>query len=496
MSDPIGAAVLVEKKSAFEDYYRWEEPARDITVCLNLEAANRLQAEVLGSDGSSHEIGGILLGRRERERGRTVTVIEDFDLVPCEHRDGPLYSLSASDLQEFQTALTRRKSNGNLGNSVVGYCRSHKREDLFLSADDLAVIRTRFADPDDIILIIKAMSGKVCTAGFFFWDNGQIQPEFTDSEVALIPIEGSDFGPDPDVPDLHEEEPPALLLPGARRSEATGWRPWVIGAFALSAITGGAIFGILDHRGQQSALRPESPRQVVATKLPDSPQAAKDESAAEPPAVHQVPSAPKTAAIHSDAAGEPRAERPTSAREEPASEGTKVSPVLSTPLLPGTVVATAPPPVAPPAAPSLIEKAPASPAIEQQPPQPVLTTPAVPTPVAQTPPQQPPPVAPKPQPVETSFVGPQIIHQVAPAIPLGVGQRITANIQIDVTVTINESGKVAGARVSSQSGAGAGLLALEALKAAQLFRFRPARENNRPVRSDMVLTFRFAPKAQ
>jgi hypothetical protein len=86
--------------------------------------------------------------------------------------------------------------------------------------------------------------------------------------------------------------------------------------------------------------------------------------------------------------------------------------------------------------------------------------------------------------VENKFVGPQIIHKAAPAIPPGVGAKITTPVQIDVTVTIDEGEEVTGAQVT-----------LEALKAAQPFRFRPAEENNRHARSDTVRTFRFAPKA-
>ena len=153
MSTSIGTPELVAQKSAFADYYRWEVPNRDITVCLNFETANRLQAEVFGSDGSPDdaiEIGGILLGRREQEGARIITFIEDFDLVPCGRRNGPFYCLSASDLREFQTALSRRRSNADQGNAVLGFCRSHKRKDIYLSPDDLSLIRTSFTEPGNI----------------------------------------------------------------------------------------------------------------------------------------------------------------------------------------------------------------------------------------------------------------------------------------------------------------------------------------------------------
>jgi TonB family protein len=73
---------------------------------------------------------------------------------------------------------------------------------------------------------------------------------------------------------------------------------------------------------------------------------------------------------------------------------------------------------------------------------------------------------------------------------------IMTDVQIDVAVAIDPNGKVTGARVASTRGTAAGLLTVEALKAAQLFRFQPAQENNRNVPSSMVLTFRFARTAK
>ena len=81
-------------------------------------------------------------------------------------------------------------------------------------------------------------------------------------------------------------------------------------------------------------------------------------------------------------------------------------------------------------------------------------------------------------------------------MPRGVGPMITTDVQVDVAVAIDANGKVTGARVASTKGAAAGLLTIEALKAAQLFRFQPARENGRDIAGSMVLTFRFARTAK
>ena len=73
---------------------------------------------------------------------------------------------------------------------------------------------------------------------------------------------------------------------------------------------------------------------------------------------------------------------------------------------------------------------------------------------------------------------------------------ITSDVQVDVLVAIDIQGKVTSAKIASTKGTAARLLTIEALKAAQLFRFQPARENGHNVASSMVLTFRFAPQAK
>src|ERR1017187_9910832 len=87
--------------SQFENYYRWVEPDGGITVCLKLEAVDRLQLEALPSTESSsnarEEVGGILLGRTEFHEGHLVMFVDEFESVPCKHRNGPFYDLAARD---------------------------------------------------------------------------------------------------------------------------------------------------------------------------------------------------------------------------------------------------------------------------------------------------------------------------------------------------------------------------------------------------------------
>ncbi len=174
------------------DYYVWDDPDRSISIRLNHEAIDRLQMEVLAgfetgrTDGV--ETGGILFGRREQVNGQATTFIEHCEPVPCDHRKGPEYVLSGNDLRLLQAVLEQSRVFQST-QSVVGYFRSHNRDNLFLSSDDLALIESCFREPDNVFLLIKILPNRACTAGFFFWEDGRVQGEFAAGEVPLAPLE-------------------------------------------------------------------------------------------------------------------------------------------------------------------------------------------------------------------------------------------------------------------------------------------------------------------
>ncbi len=190
MKESPGTAIAAKSQSDEGSYYRWAEPNSDITVCLKTEAVDRLQMDALRGVASSpragKEVGGILLGRTELTEGCSLTFVDDFVPFPCSHRNGPFYDLTATEAAAFEAALTRGRTQWE--QSVVGYYRSHNREGLFLSPGDLQLIQHHFPAPESIFLIIKTLPNRACTAGFFFWKDGRIQSEFTDSEAPLIPI--------------------------------------------------------------------------------------------------------------------------------------------------------------------------------------------------------------------------------------------------------------------------------------------------------------------
>lgn len=87
------------------------------------------------------------------------------------------------------------------------------------------------------------------------------------------------------------------------------------------------------------------------------------------------------------------------------------------------------------------------------------------------------------------FDGPRI----ALDIPDGVRAKVPAEALVEVLVAIDEQGNVTNAKVASTKGQGARLLTKEALAAARRSRFRPAREGEKAIQSQLVLTYLFKP---
>jgi hypothetical protein len=88
------------------------------------------------------------------------------------------------------------------------------------------------------------------------------------------------------------------------------------------------------------------------------------------------------------------------------------------------------------------------------------------------------------------FVGPLIPLDV----PSNLKPKIQSEVRVDVIVAIDREGNVTAARVASTKGESAPLLVTEALRAARQSRFRPAKEGEKTVQSQMVLTFQFKPE--
>ena len=180
------------------NYCLWEERDRGVRIYLNRSLVSRLHMEVRqGSDGSASmftEVGGILLGRRGSDGTGAATFVDDFVPVGCDYERGPFYCLSKADTANFESILETCQSKSEPASSVIGYYRSHNRDDLYLTSDDLKLIHKYFSEADKVFLLIKTLPSKACTAGFFFWEDGYIQTEFTYLEIPFSPAAAADFG--------------------------------------------------------------------------------------------------------------------------------------------------------------------------------------------------------------------------------------------------------------------------------------------------------------
>ena len=228
------------REGPLADYYIWRHPDRGLTICLNPETIDRLQCESLANVDRLEpgcEISGILLGRRQAHGQDKTVIVTGYRGVASIEQPG---SQSAPyKTAAFEAVLRAINSSDRSGaSSIVGFYRSHNRNGLYLSDDDLTLIQTYFSDPDTIVLIIKTLTIGACTAGFFFRDErGLLQSEFPQVELPLSPVEGvthrrakSSPAATPVVPIrayLHAEPDmqPVAALTAAGRPSSTGRNP-------------------------------------------------------------------------------------------------------------------------------------------------------------------------------------------------------------------------------------------------------------------------------
>jgi hypothetical protein len=153
--------------------YIWHAPDKPLTIALNLDVVDRLGLAVhAGCQALPHrglEIGGIVLGRIRRSKGKTTVEIEDFDLVESEHAAGPSYLLSAADRQIFESRIRQhQKSSRKL--SVVGWFRSHTRRDFATTMEDTCLMTDFFPESSMVLLLIHANQDGPPKGGYYIWE--------------------------------------------------------------------------------------------------------------------------------------------------------------------------------------------------------------------------------------------------------------------------------------------------------------------------------------
>ena len=165
-----------------QEFYTWTFPGAPVRIHLYLNAVERLSHEVKRAFESvpSHsvEIGGLLLGTSDFQTSPIIE-IKDFEPFLCEYRPDHKFLLSDPDRRKLERTLAAHRNGREDGLSVVGYYRSHIAGGMSLSEDDVAVAKAHFCDPASVFLVIKPSADGIANAGFFFWDNGRLDSEFT-----------------------------------------------------------------------------------------------------------------------------------------------------------------------------------------------------------------------------------------------------------------------------------------------------------------------------
>jgi hypothetical protein len=180
--------------AATPSYYSWAPEGKAIQVRLDFNVIDRMSTEVMRGFGSvpkrGAEVGGILLG--EIDNGNKLVIhIHDFVPVPCDYRRGPSYQLTEHDTQQFAEAVRTAAQSGSADLRPVGYFRSHTRDGMGLTEDDLQLFSNYFPDPTSVMLLVRPFATKVSQAGFFFEENGQIR---SDSTYLAFPFRRRELG--------------------------------------------------------------------------------------------------------------------------------------------------------------------------------------------------------------------------------------------------------------------------------------------------------------
>jgi hypothetical protein len=104
------------------------------------------------------------------------------------------------------------------------------------------------------------------------------------------------------------------------------------------------------------------------------------------------------------------------------------------------------------------------------------------------------PREPQPLPVTRAFVAARPIHESQPNLPLAIRATLISEVEVQIRVQVDESGLVVRIDPLGSTGPASDSLVSVTEEAARQWRFAPAMRGNRPVTSEVVLTFRYTPK--
>ncbi len=182
-SQPTSEGMPPHPAPAGQVHYTWAPEGKPIQIHLDFDVIDRLSQEVMRGFGSvpkrGAEVGGLLLGDLETSGRIAIAHVHEFAMVPCDYRRGPSYQLTEGDTRLFAETVEKATQSAHGGLRPIGYFRSHTREGMGLTDEDLHLFSNYFPDPTSIMLLVRPFATKVSQAGFFFEENGQIRSDAT-----------------------------------------------------------------------------------------------------------------------------------------------------------------------------------------------------------------------------------------------------------------------------------------------------------------------------
>ncbi|MBK5292211.1 MAG: hypothetical protein JJE04_11100 [Acidobacteriia bacterium] len=221
--------------------YEWAVAGKPVVVHLDLDVVDRMSREMMRGFGvvprRGVEVGGILLGSIDPGSTQAVVRIEDFEPVACSHSRGASYLLSEEEQRQFEEGLARWQAADGRRTYAVGYYRSHTRQGLGLSEEDLDIYKRCFSDAASVALLVKPFATRASVGAFFFREEGLVRTESSYQEFPFRRRElGGEAQESSEVDDAGETEATPFpgrsypvgngaAAPGTAVEEATARRP-------------------------------------------------------------------------------------------------------------------------------------------------------------------------------------------------------------------------------------------------------------------------------
>lgn len=176
-------------------HYVWEVAGKPVSIHLDFNVVDRMAMDVMRGFGAvpkrGAEVGGLLLGSIETVRGAQVVRVEDFVPVVCDYMKGPSYLLTEKDEARFREAIETASAAGPGELRLVGFYRSHTRDGLSLSDEDIQMFDRYLGDSSQIILLVRPFATRTSIGAFFFQEAGGFRRE---SSYQEFPFKRRDLG--------------------------------------------------------------------------------------------------------------------------------------------------------------------------------------------------------------------------------------------------------------------------------------------------------------